>query len=108
MLDLNGFKQINDNYGHLAGDQLLCQFASRLGLNSRSGDLVSRWGGDEFVVVLNCDTDGARAHIARIHESVFGKYTLRDDAENELGVQVDAAVGLAQWRPGQTMQQLIA
>ena len=51
-LDLNDFKQINDTYGHPAGDQVLQEFASRLNKVIRGSDLAVRLGGDEFLVVL--------------------------------------------------------
>lgn len=52
MLDLNNFKEINDTYGHPAGDQVLQEFASRLNNVIRGADLAVRLGGDEFLVVL--------------------------------------------------------
>lgn len=54
-MDLDQFKKINDTLGHQAGDQLLCEVAKRLTKTSRSKDIISRWGGDEFIIVLSGD-----------------------------------------------------
>src|SRR3984957_3548397 len=51
-IDLNGFKAINDNYGHAAGDKILTTVATRICSRVRTGDICCRYGGDEFVVVL--------------------------------------------------------
>ena len=109
MFDLNGFKQVNDKYGHLAGDDLLKQFAVELQTNTRSGDVVGRWGGDKFVVVLASDLAGTAAHIDRVRKWVFGKYTLQlGKGDENPSIQVDASIGISEWKSGKTMQDLIA
>ena len=108
ILDLNRLKRVNDTYGHHAGDSLLKQFAQELKSNLPSSGMAGRWGGDEFIVVLDCDADGANASIERLRKWVFGDYTLKTGAgKGDVKVTVDASVGVAQWQPGQTMQQVI-
>ena len=109
MIDLNGFKMVNDKYGHLAGDDLLRQFAMELQMYTRSGDMVGRWGGDEFIVLLSADAAGAASHMDRIREWVFGKYTIQRGANKDATVlHMDASLGLAEWGEGRTLQEVIA
>ena len=108
VLDLNRFKQVNDTYGHLAGDDLLKQFSQELRSNLRGSDLAGRWGGDEFIVVLDCDLKGAKCQIERMQKWVFGEYSIQlGPGKGELKVRVDASVGVAQWQPGETLQEVI-
>jgi diguanylate cyclase (GGDEF)-like protein len=109
MIDLNGFKHVNDKYGHLAGDDLLRQFAMELQMYTRSGDMIGRWGGDEFVVLLSSDAPGAASHMDRIREWVFGKYTIQRGANKDATViHMDASLGMAEWKDGKTMQEVVA
>jgi diguanylate cyclase (GGDEF)-like protein len=109
MLDLNGFKQVNDVHGHLAGDDLLRQFAMELQVNTRAGDLVGRWGGDEFVVLVGGTMDSTRGYVQRIRDWVFGPYTVQSSRTKGAHVlHIDAAIGVAEWRGGQSVQELIA
>lgn len=108
LLDINKLKIINDKHGHLAGDSLLQQFAQELRSASRSTDLVGRWGGDEFIVVIESDLEGAKTQVDRLRKWVFGEYTIRPGKGNgEVKVTVDAAVGIAPWSDGQILKDLI-
>lgn len=67
MFDLDGFKEYNDNHGHLAGDDALRAFAAALLAETRADNLAVRYGGDEFIVLLaDSDCDGAEAFIERV------------------------------------------
>jgi diguanylate cyclase len=73
LLDLDHFKQINDRCGHATGDQVLVQLAQLLRENTRGGDIVSRHGGEEFVIVLPGMTLAAAAEVCeRLRERVAG------------------------------------
>ena len=107
-LDLNKFKAVNDKYGHPAGDLLLRQFSEELKSNVRPGDVVGRWGGDEFVVLLDCDFAAATVLLERVRKWVFGDYTIApDDQAEKIRIWVSAAVGIAEWKAGEPLQQLI-
>jgi diguanylate cyclase (GGDEF)-like protein len=88
-VDLDGFKQINDHYGHPIGDELLVRVAQLLGKAVRGSDTVARFGGDEFVILLNRvqDLDAATQVADNILQSLSSPFTIE-------GVNVDIAVSI--------------
>ncbi len=102
MLDLDGFKEINDLYGHNAGDEVLRQVANRLIKNVRELDTVARLGGDEFVIVLHQVASSADAELmaARLIEQVrapieFGGKVFSVSSSLGMALYPDAGDGIA-------------
>jgi diguanylate cyclase (GGDEF)-like protein len=93
LLDLDRFKEVNDNLGHAAGDALLIQVAKALVAAVRPTDTVARLGGDEFAVLLADVDDPDRA--VTIAESVREALTARGFAHNGVAVDVDSSIGVA-------------
>ena len=100
LIDLNDFKQINDTYGHQAGDTVLKEFAKRLHRATRGADLAARWGGDEFMMLLvDCEVTQLPAILARLDG-----FSLEVQGR-ELPVKL--AVGWKSYQPGDQMSDLI-
>jgi diguanylate cyclase (GGDEF)-like protein/PAS domain S-box-containing protein len=92
-IDLDHFKQVNDRYGHKAGDRLLQGVAQRLRARVRTRDTVARLGGDEFVIVLE-EVDAPQA-AARIAEDVITRLSAPVELAPDCRVEIGASVGIA-------------
>jgi diguanylate cyclase (GGDEF)-like protein len=99
VLDLDRFKEVNDSYGHAAGDAVLVEFARRIGVEIRAVDLAFRYGGEEFVLLLP-ETDGlggitlAQRLGAAIRESLF-PVPGRTDGGTHVGVDIPIRVSVS-------------
>ena len=92
-IDLDGFKQVNDTHGHLAGSQALVEAAGVIRGCARETDVVARFGGDEFSLILpDTGRDGAVSVATRIRERVYEHVFLTTDG---LAVRLTASVGVA-------------
>jgi diguanylate cyclase (GGDEF)-like protein len=92
MIDMNGFKPVNDTYGHSAGDRLLVKIGKRIEAAIRPDDFVARLGGDEFCVLLNAprDQDSLQQRTEAILDAISGPLQL---GEHQL--QLGASLGVA-------------
>ena len=93
MIDIDKFKSINDTYGHAVGDEVIIALAKMLKYNSRESDIVSRWGGEEFIALLpQTDRDGALKIAEKLRKSVED---LQVDKENGKQVHFTISLGVA-------------
>ncbi|GAB1594880.1 GGDEF domain-containing protein [Lysobacter claricitrinus] len=100
ILDIDHFKSVNDELGHAAGDAVLRNVA-RLGREQlRATDVLGRWGGEEFLLVMPGATDAGMAALARIREAVAGNA--------HPGRRVTLSAGIAEHRPGEDADALLA
>lgn len=103
--DIDNFKEINDNYGHLVGDRVLKRIATILNMQIRSSDMVSRWGGEEFLVLLND---------SQLEDSVEIAQKIRISFENDIELHdmikggVTASFGVTTFKEGDTIEKIVA
>jgi diguanylate cyclase (GGDEF)-like protein len=105
LVDLDGFKSVNDTFGHAAGDALLVQVASRLSESLRVDDLLVRLGGDEFAVCIKTDDApdvAVRSAASRIVSELQRPFELGD-----ISVSVGASVGVAVTHGGATVSDVL-
>ncbi len=105
-LDLNGFKPVNDQYGHKAGDEVLKQVAQRLSEAMRASDRVARFGGDEFVVLVEDiqEKEDVCGIVAKVDEAIFRAFTLVEGVQ----VSISTSIGVAIYpRDAEDMESLL-
>lgn len=95
MIDIDGFKEINDRHGHQVGDEVLQRIAALLVSQVRDADIVVRYGGDEFLLVLP-ETNGATEVIRR---RILEEAARRNNTNTEFDFPVTLSIGSANWSP---------
>lgn len=106
MIDVNGFKDINDQYGHQIGDRILQGVASLLREAVREIDVVVRFGGDEFLIMLP-ETDG-KADV--VSQRIIEKMACRNEINKILDFPASLSIGSAYWNPrnSETVEEVIS
>jgi diguanylate cyclase (GGDEF)-like protein len=91
----------------MVGDELLKLFATELKSRCRTKDVVGRWGGDEFIILLDCSMAEAKKQTDRLIEWVCGSYTAHG-VNGPLKMKVDASIGLAEYFRGEKLKALLS
>lgn len=107
-LDLDGFKQINDTYGHSIGDQVLIAISTLLRQAIRKSDVIGRLGGDEFAIILpRSARENALRKAKQLQNLIVERQLNPIGPEVGVGVSFGASSGVACWSAGQTPNMLI-
>ena len=105
-IDLDRFKAINDQWGHQFGDKVLKHIASTLLANTRSGDLVGRFGGDEFMMILqNIPEDYGKTVCLRIQNALRQRPIAADEKTR---IMASISCGIAQFKAGDCLEDVAA
>ncbi len=105
LFDLNTFQRVNYDHGHLCGDEILKQLGNRLSSHVRPRDFVCRWGGDEFVVILECPLANAEVRANEMASLLSGPYRVFVEGR-EIDVNVGVSFGVSERQPGETAEQV--
>lgn len=104
LIDLDHFKQLNDTHGHLAGDQVLRGFARALQGNLRQSDIICRWGGEEFILLLK-DTGSSTAY--QLAEKIRRQTEQEVFQFNGVNLRITASIGVTELQGGDSIDRLI-
>lgn len=97
--DIDRFKLINDTYGHAAGDEVLREVARRMSGLTREGDSFGRYGGEEFLAVLNnCDENGAQIAAERLRQGVCQEPIIVNGIDAPHPITVSVSIGVTSTR----------
>lgn len=97
LIDIDGFKNINDTYGHMAGDCVLKNFSSVAKKIFRDADIITRYGGDEFTIILpNINKEGAKRAIDRLKSEIAGKTFSYNNSD--IGISFSISAGIAEYK----------
>jgi len=105
LFDLNTFQRVNYDHGHLCGDEILKQLGNRLSTHVRPRDFVCRWGGDEFVVIIECQLPIAQSRAEEIATLLSGVYKVVLESK-EINVNIGVSVGVVERMPSETAEQI--
>ena len=105
LLDIDHFKRVNDHHGHAAGDEVLRLFSRHAAAAMRETDVLARWGGEEFLVMLpDTRPDEARTGFERLKRVLSRDETWGAQAH----LRVSFSAGLTGWRPGEALRDALA
>ncbi len=108
-IDLDNFKQVNDIYGHAAGDSVLLKVSDILLARTRETDIVGRLGGDEFGIVLaHASLEDSRRKAAQLAAAIDALEVRGEEGAGLTPVQIGASCGVVEWSAGQSPAALIA
>jgi len=105
LIDLDGFKEINDSFGHSCGDRTLQETARTLTGSLRPTDTVGRWGGDEFLAIVRNVDKSVLAMLAQRCVTLAAKTSLHSNDERMISVSI--SVGAALSRPGDSAESIL-
>ncbi|MNY12418.1 Response regulator PleD [compost metagenome] len=105
LLDLDNFKDLNDSHGHLAGDEVLRGFANKLRDNLRQSDIICRWGGEEFILLLK-DTSPEQARL--LAEKIRQQTAQNNFSYQGASLHITTSIGLAELHPDDSLSELLA
>ncbi len=107
LIDVNRPSWVNNRYGRHCGDQVIKLFGQRLAVQFRDPDIVCRWGGDEFLVLVEGPLGDAMKRVYHIGPRLRGHYPVTAP-QGEISIPVSASLGVAEYVTGESAEHLLA